>query len=212
MFGKFLVSSRSAENPIGGSKASEMSITENVEYSLYGSFSGDEPPKLLWTTLDLYCNKSKEFKSYRVDFANSLTLDNEFNSNDWQLLYLSPPEQVDGLTRRKRINSVVHGDIAEISHHFLPSVGSSIKSHRLHIGHIYYYKETTIKIFNIVEPKEKFYYGDEFYALYLDVMVEITGEKDQVQYIQRLLKDMIDLHFVHDVTLRAIPDEDDEME
>ena len=189
-----------------------MSVVEKVEYSLYGSFNGADPPKLLWTTLDLYCNNSKQFKAYRVEFANSLSLDNEFNSNDWQLLYLSPPEQVDGLTRRKRINSIVKGDICEIAHFFLPSIGSAVRNHRLHIGHVYYYKDTTIKIYNIVEPKDKFYYGEEFYQLYLDVLVEIIGEKDQVLYIQRLLKGMVDLHFVHDVKLREIPDEAEEEE
>eukprot|EP00835_Amoeboradix_gromovi_P002596 NODE_150_length_17275_cov_0.559618.p11 type:complete len:194 gc:universal NODE_150_length_17275_cov_0.559618:9745-9164(-) len=184
-----------------------MTIVEQIEYSLYGSFSGAEPPKLLWTTLDLYCTTSKQFKAYKVELANSLSLENEFNSKDWELLYLSPPEQVDGLTRRKRINSVVHGDISEIAHFFLPSVGSAVRTHRLHIGHMYSYKDTTIKVYNIVEPKDKFFYGEEFYQLYLDVIIEIIGDKDQVLYIQRLLKGTVDLHFVHDLKLRVIPDE-----
>eukprot|EP00834_Sanchytrium_tribonematis_P000341 NODE_6_length_70510_cov_1.054395.p46 type:complete len:196 gc:universal NODE_6_length_70510_cov_1.054395:9391-9978(+) len=186
------------------------SVKETLEYSLYGSFDGGDPPKLLWTTLDLYCNSSKEFKSYQVEFANSLTLENEHGSDDWRLIYLSPPEQKDGLTRRKRIHSIVKGDITEIAHFFIPTIGSPVRSHRLYIGHIYTYKNTTIKIYNIVEPQQKFYYGDSFYQLYLDVMVEIIGEKDQVLYIQRLLKGMVNLQFIYDVKLREIPDDDED--
>ena len=186
-----------------------MPVKENVEYSLYGKFSSDQPPKKLWTTLDLYCNQSDQYKAYRVEFSNSLVLDNAYNSNDWELKYYGPPEEVDGLTRRRKLKSIVKGDICEIAHFFLPTIGSTVRSHRLHIGHIYTFQDTIIKIYNIVEPKDKFYYGDQFYQLYLDVMVEIIGEKDQVTHIRNLLKGLVDLQYIHNIALRKIPEDED---